>query len=547
MIGGSSPFASHFQTNYIPTDDEIAEINALLVEKSAVLSQIETELRRIQHMHEGLSREIEDHRALISPARRLPADVLREIFMHCLPTGHNAIMSKDEFPILLTRVCHRWRTIAFSTPRLWASIHIPVPCSAPLNPHTGTLFNQRYDTFALNTVVNCAKVTREWLDRSGACALDISFIDGNKTLFPGNGYCGRLIESTIGFSARWKTVNMQASAHDIQYLLSLLSNHDLPLLESLSLNFNRTTSDPSPRLAWSEGDTLNTPRLREVSFIGVGGDYSKFPIHWSQLTSLTVEGVTMSVAGMSLIMRYCPLLVSCRMDVSTKGRLGEEFPHSSTPISLPRLRDLSIREWDNDLSIFFTLLDAPSLGKVEYRRDNSWTTQNTLQSLLSRTTIHTFITDSRLLSRDNVIAYLRDCPHLTALSIRPSRSGNVAKQITYLDDHYLRLLSTPDQDGNFLCPALEVFECRTGAGFTDQALLDFIKRREAARPNIAKLKRVSVSFERPQITSIAEELRSITDTGVVVDFWYPVRRFKSTFSPFYGLDEFSPSSSGSVF
>ncbi|KAJ7785455.1 hypothetical protein B0H14DRAFT_2958528 [Mycena olivaceomarginata] len=54
---------------------------------------------------------VEAHRALISPVRRLPLDMLQEIFVACLPTHRNCVMSASEAPVLLGRICSSWRTV----------------------------------------------------------------------------------------------------------------------------------------------------------------------------------------------------------------------------------------------------------------------------------------------------------------------------------------------------------------------------------------------------------------------------------------------------
>ncbi|KAJ6616648.1 hypothetical protein B0H10DRAFT_1632687, partial [Mycena sp. CBHHK59/15] len=61
---------------------------------------------------------IDAHQASISPASRLPYDIVGEIFVACLPTDRNPVMSATEAPVILCRICSAWRAIALSTPRL---------------------------------------------------------------------------------------------------------------------------------------------------------------------------------------------------------------------------------------------------------------------------------------------------------------------------------------------------------------------------------------------------------------------------------------------
>ncbi|KAJ7271205.1 hypothetical protein C8J57DRAFT_1033315, partial [Mycena rebaudengoi] len=51
----------------------------------------------------------------------LPFDITSEIFTHCL-LGNEPLPHPDHAPILLTRICQEWRTIALNTPRIWSVV-----------------------------------------------------------------------------------------------------------------------------------------------------------------------------------------------------------------------------------------------------------------------------------------------------------------------------------------------------------------------------------------------------------------------------------------
>jgi hypothetical protein len=110
-----SPFAQHLNTNYAPSDAEVASIQSHLIPHILEVSHLE----KVQEY-------IDAHKALLSPARHLPPDVLQEIFLACLPTDRNAAMSATEAPLLLTCICSAWRALALSTPALWTSLHLPL-------------------------------------------------------------------------------------------------------------------------------------------------------------------------------------------------------------------------------------------------------------------------------------------------------------------------------------------------------------------------------------------------------------------------------------
>ncbi|KAG1868665.1 hypothetical protein F4604DRAFT_903083 [Suillus subluteus] len=66
------------------------------------------------------------HQELVSDLGRLPTEVLCHIFIHCLPqTGYTLPNSKSP-PMLLTRICRRWREVATDMPSLWCRLSMDI-------------------------------------------------------------------------------------------------------------------------------------------------------------------------------------------------------------------------------------------------------------------------------------------------------------------------------------------------------------------------------------------------------------------------------------
>ena len=127
-----TPFSRYLQNNQGPSEDEANEIKALraipLKEISIVdaeIEQIEGILNSLKQKRVHIQESIDDFNTILAPVRRLSTDVLGVIFSHCLATHRNSVMSASEAPILLTQICHDWRSIALSIPRLWSSLYIP--------------------------------------------------------------------------------------------------------------------------------------------------------------------------------------------------------------------------------------------------------------------------------------------------------------------------------------------------------------------------------------------------------------------------------------
>ncbi|KAK6977579.1 hypothetical protein R3P38DRAFT_518459 [Favolaschia claudopus] len=126
-ISLASPFQRYLGTNYIPTDAEINQIHGnILPDCEVELARLNSLIQDLKAQRDKIQNYLASHKALISQARRLPQDILGEIFLACLPTGGNAMMSAREAPLLLGHICSNWRSISLAQPRLWASLHITV-------------------------------------------------------------------------------------------------------------------------------------------------------------------------------------------------------------------------------------------------------------------------------------------------------------------------------------------------------------------------------------------------------------------------------------
>ncbi|KAL5525368.1 hypothetical protein ACEPAF_9238 [Sanghuangporus sanghuang] len=83
----------------------------------------------------------------------LPSELIEKIFSECLPdiTSFKAC----DAPLLLTHVCHTWRSIAEDNPRLWSHIAIPCWTKCPSNVY---------------------ELTRLWVSRTSNAPLDIDIL-----------------------------------------------------------------------------------------------------------------------------------------------------------------------------------------------------------------------------------------------------------------------------------------------------------------------------------------------------------------------------------
>ncbi|KAF7364378.1 hypothetical protein MSAN_01098500 [Mycena sanguinolenta] len=84
----------------------------------AEISRIQDHLRDLQEKRTGLATLHSQHTGILSPLRRMPPEILYEIFSWTVPLRD--VFRAEKSPWILTRVCSGWRAIALSQPSLWS-------------------------------------------------------------------------------------------------------------------------------------------------------------------------------------------------------------------------------------------------------------------------------------------------------------------------------------------------------------------------------------------------------------------------------------------
>lgn len=286
-----SPFINQFNMNFIPSRTKLEEINHIISSALDKRSRIDEKIRRFKILIDDLYLQqkaldlcIEQHRAMISGIRRLPTELIQMVFHYCLP-ARNAAMSAREAPLLLGRVCSRWRQIAYTTPTLWSSLHVSLPrilqptadqmsidlgiATAELESHM-QLKVQRY-----------GEAMEAWLQRSSRTPLSLSiFSYDNSTPSLDSSVATLVMQTLLGvlarYSSRWRTVAIHIHTFMDESSLAPLEERraaDFPLLEKFTLDTDRRTFSPGSL------SILNSPSLRSVAI----GYRRATPILWGHL------------------------------------------------------------------------------------------------------------------------------------------------------------------------------------------------------------------------------------------------------------------------
>ncbi|KAJ7778382.1 hypothetical protein B0H16DRAFT_1360355 [Mycena metata] len=532
----NSPFAHHLGTNYCPTDEEIPDIRALLVEPSLRLQRLNAKIAELQMALEKLAEERESlvvymdgYKALISPLRRLPLDIIQEIFLACIPTHRNCVMSASEAPVLLGRICSSWRAIAYSTPRLWTQIHLVEP-------------NRFYGVDMPSVEAKAAQrfaATKMWLDRSGDCPLSISLICGIEdaeytSTTPS--HTPPFSQALIPFAARWQHVDFLLSPAGLDSILGLVES-DVPLLQSVKLQYDYPLEPRTTQLG-SLG-MLRGPRIS--SFCGSGNDIisENLPLRWAQLTvlAMTTAGPWQSLMTSESaleILRRCPELRTCRLTVND----GMESGVPSLPaIELKSLNTLELHCEVVHYTLFH-LLDRLSLPELRnFALSGRASVPHDFPSLAKSFTgwprLESVDITSNTFSKASLLESFRSLPDtVQELKIHDIPSDPGAPLITSLDDDALAIL-TPTDGLHPQCPVLEVLDIVHCTDVTDEAIFRFIAARMSDEFE-TKLKRVHFRCNRGVVLDILPSLQPFIENGLDVSINYIVP-FKPRSSPWQGL------------
>ncbi|KAK7458109.1 hypothetical protein VKT23_010016 [Stygiomarasmius scandens] len=141
-----SPFSipsELMNTNTPPLLDDLDKMRANLTAARTKLSSIRREiietresLIRLEHEETKLTKYIADQRTILNPVRRLPPDILFELFTTCLDSTpvldlRSSRLSEDSLDIksprwVLGHVCSTWRAVVLSSPSLWSNIKLSI-------------------------------------------------------------------------------------------------------------------------------------------------------------------------------------------------------------------------------------------------------------------------------------------------------------------------------------------------------------------------------------------------------------------------------------
>ncbi|KAJ7120706.1 hypothetical protein C8R43DRAFT_1136647 [Mycena crocata] len=455
------------------------------IEKETILTKLRTwylptpdDIGLIQDDLASLSKELGRLDELPSGTERIPYDLVQEIFLACLSTDHNTVMSIAEAPLLLGRICSAWRALAIATPRIWASLHVHVGFSIQSDDRVRSI--------------------AQWLGRSAACPLSLSI-------------CG-LLTPSWGFESASLEAQVEPSRSDPVHaaytlLLETLINsaprwHDITL-SNLRLSYLHKFRD------------ISAPLLRAIR-ISDETDITQ----WFKLiavSSVRTLGLEVVLPGdrtlfLPVLSHITHLAISAHGGdwgpVSISGTYALEILHN-----LKQLVSLKIAIWVPEPELPNQTIHLPVLTSLELRA-SWWHVASFLECLIMPALLH-FTVDSGSMAMPNPATsmwtpFCRKSPLIQSLKLNlPNFTQETLRQTLQPFSWLVNLVlqdCSRDQlfDANFVltflaeppqmnvCPLLRTLEIHCSGSMTDESLTTFLRARAEATVGGFRLKFVLV-------------------------------------------------------
>ncbi|KAF6763363.1 hypothetical protein DFP72DRAFT_1141240 [Ephemerocybe angulata] len=347
---------------------------------------------RLQALDDFVARLLDRRRqylALLSPWRRLPHDLLAEIFIHVVESiGQYHQWDLQEVLSRLSLVCRRWHDVVLKTHRLWSTLEIHGPFTPLVSTHLETWFKRAGDVpksltfsapecpssnpshacFIYNHALAQFLAQGPSLNHfSMHCANPLCLRYGLQLMKalrkePAKGTWSTIKSLQLVFNQEWTERNPLHPERSVFHLLPPITSLDLrlpplprrhsPQNAHLGVDWDEVKSDPS--LVLHIPETL-----------------------LSSLTLLTLH-CNWNGALVLSILKPCKSLQSLELDFASTTQIfgnPQEIQNlADNNIILPHLRILRLRHTKPDTLDLFHLLLTPSLTELDldFERDDNW-------------------------------------------------------------------------------------------------------------------------------------------------------------------------------
>ncbi|KAK7024981.1 F-box domain-containing protein [Favolaschia claudopus] len=372
------------------TDTETAIVQDVLSKLDHDLAILDDELSTLQARIESSRARrtsLLDYRirlrSITSPLRRMPTELLQDIFSWSLPSVDNRGVQLRQSPWLLTHVCSHWRAVSLSMPSLWSLVRLNYTIGDAQRPRSRLLIE---------------------LQLQRAQRLKIHFY-GESSGFPQAQLA--VFRMLMKHSTRWEELSLGLT-RDIVPLLNDISGRT-PCLQKLWLQW--TTREDQTDMH-SIHCFQNAPALREV------GIFHEFNF----LTRYESDGFLKEHIRM---LKLAPNLVEACLDIAFEEAATSALDVVNQVVDMLHLRRLNVSN-----PKFLPRLRAPALEALsleiseDYNQDRD-PVLPLLFSLLDRSSCSLRQFRSRGLAAAQFRAILQEVPSITEISFTSPSAAEI--------------------------------------------------------------------------------------------------------------------------
>jgi len=531
------------RSNELPSEAKRQETIGLRSQANGDFLHIDTEIQRLMAKREQVQKSLDIYNTILSPARRLLPDILREVFHHCIGETY-PILSAKEAPMVLTRVCSQWRSVALSSPRIWTRLHIPLPGDPRM--FTNYAMNDRQavelcrQEFSKMMQIRCQAV-KDWLDRSGSCPLSLSiaypldYISGMDTDNDEDDVAGPLFQIIHPFAPRWEHLRLSMPLSVYRRLETRVPLHSLSMLQSFTGNILAPGPPLGAAFTPMPLHIIELPSLEALSlnFLQFTINLGRYRNSWNHLTNICFESPVSDTDLLDLL-RQCHnlIILDVNMQIPWVRSDGRELNLST--VLLPHLKSLKLREMGSSSSAIFAV-NAPSLKLLQYRCPHRYRASvgpneprifrpESLIWLISNAaaTLETLSIDPITFEQEQVLECLGLAVHVKDLTFGDKFAfvPDPEEDIRYHDFFDLGAFTIPITEydssitsnmppqNQFLLPNLESLEANGGYIIGDEKVCRILTSRiqAAQRGMISPLRRVKIQFWRQKEDDIVPEI-----------------------------------------
>ncbi|KAL0068983.1 hypothetical protein AAF712_003976 [Marasmius tenuissimus] len=518
MAANSHGISVYLNGNDVPSAHDTAVIRGLIGEKLVNIARIERDiwtaeeqLKKLNQRKNEAQADLELHRSLLCSVRKLPIEILGEIFM--LRTREDRTISNPPHPLkapmLFCQVSKSWRTAAISNPLLWSTFGIDVSCR-PYSAELTQLWLHRAQKMPLTLGL---RVNGEKQDLERIRDLNITLV--RDTLIPNFARCRSFTFRCLGeFDDHLLEEIPLSATPNLEYL-------DLPLdLPNCPFMFQ-----------WCFNLAISSPRLRHLT-CGIPSVLFRDGA-WEYIEKLDLRFMGLRHSQVERFLKVAPRLKELNFGLVTRDSEPTPTTPPSPIVQHESLRALKIYDRSEHLGTLLDALNLPNLAALTISgRRRGWPHEQMLGFLeRSGCSLRLLDIESTTLLSEDLITYI------STKRIRESLEDLRVNKTVPTTKSLLDYLTVNPGKQPIPLPKLRSFLCSIDP--VNQAILyeNFVKSRWNDMPDergslvlgsgeIARLKRIyltiispvfeGATIETPQLNTLLEKIGETSDVVVTV-------------------------------